>query len=286
MTNTAPSQRIKHPTLILLLLILLVSISGCTHRMAYKNADFLVAWRVDDYFDLTRKQKQFVKNRVNYHLAWHQENELPRYIQFIENTKVAVSDGIKHQELQWFYSEFQSIRSTLVNRMLEDATVLISSLDDGQVAYLKNYFQDKREELEERVNKPYADNIEIRYEELLERVENWVGPLSTEQKKKLSAINATIPNTWPLWYDHQVKRQDMFLSILNQARDQKLDHSLLEKWLTTTAMSSPKFKEAGKSYESVILDIDQMLTSKQRNHFLNKLDDIINKLENIQQVEI
>lgn len=286
MTNTALSHLLKFRTLILLLLFLIVSISGCTHRMAYQNADFLVAWRIDDYFDLTRKQKQFVKKRVNYHLAWHQQNELPRYIQFIENTKVAASNGLEHQELEWFFSEFQSIRSILVKRLLDDAALLIASLDDDQVTYLKNYYQDKRDELKERVNKPYSDNIEIRYKELLERVEKWVGPLSTDQKKKLSTINATIPNTWPLWYEHQVKRQNVFLKILKQAQSQKLDNSLLETWLTNTAMSSPQFQEVGKSYESAILDIDQMLTSKQRKYFLTKLDDIISKLEGIQQINI
>ena len=55
-----------------------------TVKLGYNNADWILPYMIDDYFDLNSEQESFVKEKIESHLDWHRNTELPRYSRFIE----------------------------------------------------------------------------------------------------------------------------------------------------------------------------------------------------------
>ena len=55
----------------LLLFIILFFISGCsTGKLFYDFGDEMVSWQIDNYFDLTSKQEEWIEERLRSHLDW------------------------------------------------------------------------------------------------------------------------------------------------------------------------------------------------------------------------
>ena len=68
----------------LLLFIILLFISGCsTGKLFYDFGDEMVSWQIDNYFDLTSKQEEWIEERLRLHLDWHRKQELPLYRDFL-----------------------------------------------------------------------------------------------------------------------------------------------------------------------------------------------------------
>ena len=62
----------------LLLFIILLFISGCsTGKFFYEFGDEMASWQIDNYFDLTSKQEEWIEERLRLHLNWHRKQELP-----------------------------------------------------------------------------------------------------------------------------------------------------------------------------------------------------------------
>ena len=75
---------IKHTVACLLLTLLL---GGCSTSFTYNHLDWLIPWYVDDYVDLSRDQKQFLKGELAPILEWHREEELVRYIAILDQVE-------------------------------------------------------------------------------------------------------------------------------------------------------------------------------------------------------
>ncbi len=75
-------SRLKKIYLYLVLLFFLIS--GCsTGKLFYDYGDGMVSWQVDNYFDLTSSQEEWIEERMRLHLDWHRKQELPRYRDFL-----------------------------------------------------------------------------------------------------------------------------------------------------------------------------------------------------------
>src|SRR6218665_176413 len=80
--NRRRGPDIRRRFLSLPLLALLAGISlltACSRLdLAYRNLDWLLAWRIDSYLDLDAEQKAWLKPRISQHLAWHCSTQLPQ----------------------------------------------------------------------------------------------------------------------------------------------------------------------------------------------------------------
>jgi hypothetical protein len=64
---------------LILLVLFLSCLQGCSSKLAYNNADWLANWYIDDYLDLTLDQNQLLSLELESVLAWHRETQLPEY---------------------------------------------------------------------------------------------------------------------------------------------------------------------------------------------------------------
>src|SRR5262245_34267393 len=69
-----------------LALAAIVLAAGCSSvRVSYNNADTLLVYTLDNYFDLNKPQQQLVRERVRGLMEWHRATQLREYADVIES---------------------------------------------------------------------------------------------------------------------------------------------------------------------------------------------------------
>src|SRR3954467_12093198 len=85
------------------------AIAGCTGlRVGYKQADIILAWRANTYFDLDRDQRRDFSARLDRVLAWHRYEQLPEYAKFLTLAIDKAEQGVKADDIAWFVEGFRA----------------------------------------------------------------------------------------------------------------------------------------------------------------------------------
>ena len=92
--------------IIAMLLAALVLLIGCSLRkIGYNLAPRFVVSRLSSTFDLNKAQKQQAQVAVAGLHSWHRQNELPRYVEFLDAILKKTADGLTREEVLWMLSE-------------------------------------------------------------------------------------------------------------------------------------------------------------------------------------
>ena len=70
---------------LLAVLVISVSTSGCTTKLAYDFLDWGLYWELRDYVKFNRDQRFRVKDEISQLIDWHRSEELPQYADQLEN---------------------------------------------------------------------------------------------------------------------------------------------------------------------------------------------------------
>src|SRR3954469_25498999 len=96
-------------TRLLLLAALVALVAGCTGlRLGYQQADIILAWRANTYFDLDHDQRRNFSARLDKLLAWHRSEQLPEYAAFLTTTIAKAEHAAKPEDIAWLIEGFRS----------------------------------------------------------------------------------------------------------------------------------------------------------------------------------
>ena len=88
------------------MLVALIFLSACSSTtFLYNRLDTLIGWYVDDYVTLDKTQRDSFDVRLDALLAWHREEELPRYIDFLGRFDAQLNQSLSAEQLDGFFSE-------------------------------------------------------------------------------------------------------------------------------------------------------------------------------------
>ena len=128
-------------TLLAALGALFLLIAGCTGlKIGYQQADLLLGWRANTYFDLDRDQRRDFSARLDKLLAWHRSEQLPEYASFLTAAIDKAQRGVKTDDIAWFVDGFRARYRIIVNRGAADATEILSTLSAEQIVHLQEQF--------------------------------------------------------------------------------------------------------------------------------------------------
>ena len=270
-----------------MILIGCLFLASCSSiKCGYSYADWVILWKLDDFFDLTSEQREFLNPQVDQHLIWHKTKELPLYISFLKQVREKSQDDLTDPELDWIYDQIEEHRKKIVKRIAPDFSVFLASLKEEQIEYFNNYLPQMNEHLLEQLELPPDERQEKREEETLERVEEWVGKLSDDQKTRIIQLSRSIPDISKEGLKHHEEigsKRVVFLRQREAVPD--IEEQLLEWFVDFERTYSLEYRQVviaqHKASKYMIIGIDQMLTSSQRSHFLKKLDELIEEVEDI-----
>ena len=242
-----------------------------------------MSWQVDNYFDITSEQEEWIEEKIVLHLEWHRKEELPKYNNFLTKIKDQAQDGISMSELNEAFSMYEIKRNRIIERITPDVALFLAKISPSQIDYLEKQMIEENEEMAKKTENHHEQLVKRR-KYFFEQMEDWFGELSKNQIKQL--------NEWQNeWYKDssytsrerlqlRLVSQNQFLTLLRSNPNSKE----LEKWLNTwtlqwTNESNPLREKRIIRNKKRILKVENILTPKQRLHALQELDYWIEVLE-------
>ncbi len=246
--------------------------------VVYENADTLIGWQADQYFDLTTEQSAWLSQQIEQQQAWHRKTQLPRYAATLGEISVAAAErNIVPEDLE---STRLKVRSWIDDTSRQGVGVmadLFLRVSDRQIAH----FRARVEELNAKTAEDDADTTpeekrETAVDSLVDRYEDIIGPLSSLQ---IAAINRTaaalLPERehrlayWRRWqgelFELLARRRSMpscFTAQLVQMAGNR------ERWYTPELRRIRAFNE--KVQQDLAVNILTNLTPVQRRKFAQR----------------
>lgn len=168
----------------LLLIVVLLGLTACATRVAYRFMDWAVVWRVERYVSLDSEQKATFKEAIKEFQEWHRTTQLVLYAEHMHELKQRLAKGsLTADEVHAETDKVQVLLDTSLQRSLPDGAALLASFSDDQVAELLTSLAEKHlEYIEERVNISPQQQIEERIDQLEDFFNPWLGRFTREQQ--------------------------------------------------------------------------------------------------------
>lgn len=261
---------------------------GCTAQLGYRYADTLIEWQLDDYVSLTDEQQSEVSKLIDQLHRWHAQQELPKYHaaltelrnklandDFDESDLAAIEDDV------WgFWSNIQQRAANEVERVdmlsFEQRQELVNSLQE-------KLDEDREEEQEEDEQNPILADID-RVNRIAERLEEWTGGITDEQKQLLREWVDELPEG-DFWLDYRQRWADEFAAVMLQENVDTAD--LRELMVNPRALRTEQHEQYTEQRRQLryryLLQIEDQLNAEQRQHLLDKIDEYIALIDDLIQ---
>jgi hypothetical protein len=272
-----------------LLLVLIFFLSSCSStRIGYYFADWYLETTIDDYFDLTSIQEDQVEIIVDQIHLWHRTKELSKLIILLKDFRNRVTTSVQPEDIFWVQMAFEKMKFRWVKRISKDISFLLTQLSSFQI----NHFEKKtREHYQVHLAENQLSSDEWKRKQitqLFEELEEWFGNFSKNQKNTL--LNVYQPNQaeYQKHIEENKEFQDKFIFLLRQKLSAEQLEPKIVKWLIASVVEDGQNKDSlAKNQQGKMirffLTLDDVLTKKQRQHFINKIDDTIGDLQIIHQ---
>ena len=214
-------RRWPHLHRLALLLGLSLLLGACSRfDLAYRNLDWLIPWRLNDYLNLTSEQKAWLKPRLQAHLDWHCRSELPRYLDWLQRTQVVLDQPRPSAaQLAAQLTEFDAALQRLAVRITPTAIELLQGLDSQQVAELYAALdEDNREDRADFLEPPLQVQINERAERMEQRLRPWFGRLHAGQQARIAQWANDLGEQSRLWLDNRLRWQTELRAALQARR--------------------------------------------------------------------
>ncbi len=242
--------------------------TGCTTRLAYNNADFLIERYVDGYVEFDGPQQAEFDGRLDALLAWHRDRELPAYVAWIGRVRSGVvSPGeVTGAEVRAWTDELFGFWTRVGRRLAPELVALAGTLTDRQVDTL---LERLREGQAERVERWSGRTTEARIERRVRGMERflgrWAGRLSDSQEDLIRDWAGRIAPTTELW----LANREGWIDELGAALRSRSDRQALE------AAVERLFVEPSARWDAVYrqtIEANSALTSDFLARFINGLE--------------
>ena len=261
----------------------LALLSGCsTIRIVYNQADTILAWMADDYFDLAAAQKQDFHTRIDRLLTWHRQEQLPDYARWLEEIKQRGQRTVTREDASWLIEGAKTRYRVIAQQGSGDAVDMLTTLTPDNLRAVEKQFA--------KVNQKFASEYKLagtadarrkeRLDRTLKRIRDWTGALNAAQEARIATLNETIPDTDHLRLQDRQRRQKEFFALLTMRHNKAEFARALAPWLADweKGRSAEVQLALNDSYEKRItlyLEVERILTPQQRTHVQQKIQSYI-----------
>lgn len=214
--------------------LFVLALAACSSiRLGYNNADTLLLYSLDRYFDLDDAQEKLAQERVRALLAWHRRTQLPDYAQLLDDAQrrldASPTAPITGTDVLALQGQMGARLLTIGQQAAPDLALLARSLSDAQLQYFSDRLAAENAKLrKERAqaarrgdDSAEAQNAE-RIKRSLERARDWLGPLTREQEDLVRSAALRRPDGEQRWLDERERRQRALLAVLQRIRVEQL----------------------------------------------------------------
>ncbi len=252
--------------------------SCSTLRIGYGFADWYIVNEIDNMFDLNRTQEQKVNELVDRLHEWHRTEEIPRTIELLDQAKTRIQGNISKEDLDWMYVELNKMKARMVEQVIDDVSVLLTTLSDEQIGHLEQALVEHNVEDEEAFAVPLDEWEAEKEDQFVSNLEDWFGSVSADQKQKLFNVYRFDRSVHKRYHDQSVKTQKRFVALLRSKPTAEEIKSILSQWMSGSdsfySADYRRFRERQSAHQVMFyLTLDQSITEQQRQAAIKRLDD-------------
>jgi hypothetical protein len=168
-------------------LLIAAALGACSAiKLAYNNLPTVSYWWLDGYLDFDGTQTPKVRDELDQLLAWHRQNELPRIASLLQEAQALAPGEITPEQVCTMADRVRERLMAVTERAESAGTELALSLTDAQLQQLeRKYAKNNAEYGKDWLDHTPAQVQEKRYDQFLDRTEDFYGRLSTEQRELL-----------------------------------------------------------------------------------------------------
>jgi hypothetical protein len=265
-------------------------LGGCsTARLVYNQADTVLTWTANDYFNFDAAQKQAFNARLTPLLAWHRGAQLPDYANLLTDVQSRMQRTFTRQDADWLIDGVKARYRVITARATPDIVELLFTLTPDNIKALERQFARDNQKFarEHKLHGSPDEQRRERLERTVKRIREWTGPLTHAQLERVSVLSDAVPNTDALRLQDRQRRQKEFLVLLatrEKAGANKIEFArALNAWFADwESARTPELKSAlNESTEKRItlyLEAERMLSAEQRLHVHVKLQGYIDDM--------
>jgi len=274
--------------LVLMLSVLLVS--GCSLGMlSYRNADWLLAYKIDDWVNLTAEQKTWLRPRLTQLQVWHRSHELGHVQRLLRDSHLLAAGAPKEDEIQAIYTASVLTLNRTLEQLLPDALLLLSRLEPAQIAYLERKLAKDNQKLAKDIVLTPDARRSLRAKKAVKQFEGWFGRLSTTQEADLIKRVDALPLLDEMHLNNRQRWQTELLELLKSKPDTKLFSAELRSlMLDPQRRRDPVYDQAWKlqqqEWVSIVAWMVKHATPAQKSRLQKKLGGYVEEISRLLKV--
>lgn len=246
-------------------------VSACSQTsLAYRNLDWVIPWRVNQYLDLDSQQKAWFKPRLQAHLDWHCSAELPRYVDWLQRTQDLLQEPVPDAgQLETQMVEAEQAFHSIVQQTNPTAVSLLGALRPEQVERL--YARMEKDNLEDRqefLEPPLETQISERAERLEKRLRPWFGQLNDAQRARIAEWASERRDQNRQWLENRTRWQSEFRAVLDARGDadfpERMTQVLENRRGAHDEQATQAYQESRQALAALFSDLLAAADDKQR----------------------
>ena len=264
----------------------LALLQGCSAvRVAYSNADTLVRWQANSYFDFHDSASEELDRRIGAFLGWHRAVALPQYAKLAGEAAARVERGLTRADVDWLYATLEAQAREGLRAAAAEAAPLLDRLEPAQLEHFEQRLREENRKFErENLKGGRAERRQRRLKRTIERLEDWVGALGAEQEELVRRYNDSAPMFIELRDRDRKRRQAELVAMLRAREARKRLADWAAAWDRTREPAyEAAFREWRAAYAGMIADLDRTLTAEQRRAVAARLRGFAADFEQLQR---
>ena len=262
---------------LLAVLVISVSISGCTTKLAYDFLDWGLYWELKDYVKFTRDQRLLVKEEISQLIDWHRIEELPQYVDQLEKLSALLENGLTVEHLEEYYNNLRDSWQRIVIKTLPAAVDIISNLNNKQVNdFFEMLIEKEGDDAKEIENGTNARTLKKREAYVSKKIVGVIGKLNEDQKSLIAQWVRGMKPTKELSLGHAIQWRTRMQKVLAERHNERqLEKKLMVLFANPDQLRSPSYRRVIEKNKRLIMqflfDSNQTLTSQQRSKLVKKI---------------
>jgi hypothetical protein len=266
---------------LLAVLIISVSVSGCTVKLTYNFLDWVLYWELKDYVEFNRDQRLLVKDQISQLIDWHRSDELPQYVDQLEKLSAGLVSGLTVEQLAESYSNLRRSWQRIVVKTLPAAVDIITNLNDQQVNdFFEMLIEKEGDDAKAIENGTSARTLDQREAYVSKKIVEVIGPLNGEQKALIAEWARRMKPTKEFSLAQAIQWRTKMQTVLAERHDeQQLEKNLMVLFAYPDQLRSASYRRVIDNNKRLVmqllLDLNQTLTNPQRSKLVKKLNGYI-----------
>ena len=267
-TQDARSSRLARAKIFGLVALLAVVIAGCGFvKTGYRNGDTVGLFMLNRYLDLSGEQKDYVKPKLRALIAWHRSTQLPDYTTLATELQRKAMQPITGPEVTALGEQLRRRAYVTIDHAMPDVADIALRLTPENIRALQDKFTDDDEKFrDENLKGGLAKRQQARYEKTLDRVEEWYGRFSHEQRIAIRHFSDARPIDNEILLAERQRREGDILAMLNHVQHEKPSRDAVVAMMKGVA---GRFDESPDPQRRAFVDSLKAATAEMNAHVHN-----------------